>query len=367
MPQEEILPLERVHLKELKGYVPGTQPSQTAIKLNTNENPFPPSPGVIAALASVTARALQRYPDPTAKKLREAAAQLHAVHPNQIIATNGGDELLRLALTTFVDPGRAIGIITPSYGVYSVLAGIHQATLSTCSLSEDWALAAETAKRWNSDGAQLALLTNPHAPSGALFPLDTIEKLAASFRGVLLIDEAYIDFVDPTLRYNTIELTSRYPNVLLLRTLSKGYSLAGLRLAYGIGSAPLIEPMLHKTKDSYNVDTIAQVLGEAALKDQAYAFGTWEQVRKEKARVTQELQGLGFSVEPSQTNFVLATPPRDVRNSSALALKEALEQVDVFVRWFDEPRLRGKLRITIGSHDENRRLLERIQALVISA
>ena len=359
--QNNALPLERTHLRELNGYIPGAQPDLASIKLNTNENPFPPSPAVMAALADLKAESLQRYPDPRARAFGEAAAQLHGVQPAQIIATNGGDELLRLALTTFVDPGRAIGVITPSYGVYSVLAGIHQAKLSACPLLEDWTLATGTAEQWNSDGAQLALLTNPHAPSGTLFTLPDIERLAAVFRGVLLIDEAYIDFVAPPLKFNTVGLTSRYPNVLLLRTLSKGYSLAGLRLAYGIGSAALIAPMLNKTKDSYNVDAVAQKLGVAALEDRAYAARSWEHVQQERSRVTRRLAQLGFEVALSQTNFVLASLPPQSRWSTASALLEELQSRNIYVRWFNEHRLSNRLRISIGTAAENDALLQALE------
>lgn len=365
MAQEKILPLERVHLRELKGYVPGTQPSPTSIKLNTNENPFPPSPAVMAALAGITERALQRYPDPMATEFREAAAQLHAVHPNQIIATNGGDELLRLALTTFVDPGRAIGIITPSYGVYSVLAGIHQARLSAVALMDDWTIPSTTAERWNADRAQLALLTNPHAPTGALFPLHAIKQLASTFRGVLLIDEAYIDFVDPSLQYDTGALTAQHPNILLLRTLSKGYALAGLRLAYGLGNTALIAPMLEKTKDSYNVDAIAQRLGAAAIGDRGYARVSWDHVRIERRRITNALGEMGFKVAPTQTNFLLASVPPISAETSAHALLEKLKSHDIYVRWFNEDRLRGSLRISVGTEKENDELLRILRHLAI--
>lgn len=351
------LPMERMHLRRLEGYIPGAQPAETAIKLNTNENPFPPSPTVMAALAEITARSLQRYPDPLSCQFREAAAQLHGVTPNQIIATNGGDELLRLALTTFVDPGRPIGIITPSYGVYSVLAEIHQAVLSAVPLTEDWEISDATAERWNADGAQLALLTNPHAPSGALFSLSDIKRLASVFRGVLLIDEAYIDFVDPSLQQDTIALTIKHPNVLLLRTLSKGYALAGLRLAYGIGSTGLIAPMVEKTKDSYNVDAIAQHLGVTALLDRSYASVSWVHVRQERGRIRHDLGLLGFDVMESQTNFLLASLPTQSRWPNGESLLNELQARNIYVRWFNEDRLTRKLRISIGTQQENDLLL----------
>jgi histidinol-phosphate aminotransferase len=354
---------ERAHIGRIKGYVPGTQPRADAIKLNTNENPLPPSPRVIARLADIPARALQRYPDPLAKRFRVMAAQCHGLLPDQVVATNGGDELLRLALTTFVDPGRPVGVAAPSYGLYSVLAAIHLAPVSAIPLTEAWQLPDDTANRWNADGAQLAIVTNPHAPSGTLAPIQSIERLATLFRGVLLIDEAYVDFVDPALAHDTTSLIARHPNILLLRTLSKGYSLAGLRLGYGLGNSALVAPILDKTKDAYNVDGIAQILGAAALEDTAYAKASWKYVREERLLLTQALAGLGFHVDPSEANFLLASVPGSPGWRDARDLQSKLERRRIYVRWFDEDCLRNRLRISIGTSEENRALVSAIAEL----
>jgi histidinol-phosphate aminotransferase len=284
---------------------------------------------------------------------------------DQVIATNGGDELLRLALTTFVDPGRSVGVVTPSYGVYSVMSAIHQAHLSCVPLTAEWGLAPDTAARWNSDGAPLALITNPHAPSGALFSLATIDRLAAEFQGVLLVDEAYIDFVDPDLKHDATPLIAKHSNLVLLRTLSKGYGLAGLRLAYGLGRTGLIRPMLTKTKDSYNVDAVAQALGKAAILDQQYASASWKHVRQERIRVTRGLEDLRFQVAPSQTNFILTSPLSDVC-LDAVSLYRELQKHGIYVRWFEDDRLGGSLRISIGNIDENNALLSCIGKLIAS-
>jgi len=258
---------ERAHLKAMHGYTPGQQPDTPAIKLNTNENPYPPGPAVAHALSSFPLNMLQRYPDPLAGAFRASVARLHRLAPANVIATNGGDELLRLALTTFLDPGKPLGLLTPSYSLYSVLATIHGSPLASVPLGNDWSVPDNTAERWNAAGVPLAIMTNPHAPSGTLASAAGLHKLALAFRGVLLVDEAYVDFVDPEIGHETSTMVAAYPNVLLLRTLSKGYSLAGLRLAYGLGAAELVAPMLSKTKDSYNVDAIAQAVGAAALED----------------------------------------------------------------------------------------------------
>jgi histidinol-phosphate aminotransferase len=349
----ETLMYERKHVREILGYVPGHQPDGVAIKLNTNENPFPPSARVMACLANVLPVSLQRYPDASATAFRQVAARIHGLAPDEIVATNGGDELLRLALTTFADPSHPVGIVTPGYGLYSVLAGLHQAPLSEVPLTETWQLPVTTAERWNAAGAQLAFLTNPHAPSGTLFPIATIQKLAASFRGVLVIDEAYVDFVDPAQGYDATTLIGRYPNVLLLRTLSKGYSLAGLRLAYGLGQAGLIEPILSKTKDSYNIDAIAQLLGAVALEDRAHAGASWEAVCREREGLRRDLRDLGLDALPSQTNFLLVSVASHGNEHDARHVYAKLIERNIYVRWFDTDRLRDKLRITIGTPEEN--------------
>lgn len=355
---------ERAHIHAMQGYIPGIQPAEGLVKLNTNENPFPPSPRLLAALREIPLRVFQRYPDPLAAAFRNTAARRHFVSPEQIIATNGGDELLRLALTTFVEPGSAIGVVTPCYGVYGVLAAIHQAPLSRVELTEKWSLPEDIAERWNADGARLALLTNPHAPSGGLFRIDEIARLARRFRGVLLLDEAYVDFVDPEFEHDATTLLDRRSNLILLRTMSKGYALAGLRLAYGIGRPDVIAPMLEKTKDSYNVDAIAQRLGSIALQDVAYAMKSWEHVRIERVRVSDKLSRLGFNVAPSQSNFVLASVPDQNHGYDAGKLYHELAAVGVHVRWFNEDRLRTSLRVSIGTFEENNCFLAAVEDIL---
>ncbi|MFH0297417.1 histidinol-phosphate transaminase [Bradyrhizobium sp. 31Argb] len=355
---------ERMHICQIEGYVPGLQPDSGAIKLNTNENPFPPSPRVMAHLSNILPLTLQRYPDPSAMAFRLVAARAHGVAPDQVIATNGGDELLRLALATFVDPGRAVGIVSPGYGFYSLLAGLHRAPVCDVPLTEAWQLPEETASRWNAAGAQLAFLTNPHAPCGTLFPIATIERLAASFKGVLVVDEAYVDFVDPALGYDATTLISRHQNVLLLRTLSKGYSLAGLRLGYGLADVRLIQPILHKTKDTYNVDAIAQILGAAGLDDRTHASGTWEAVRKERETLSRNLQDLNLAVGPSQANFVLVSLASFDGSCSARQVVTKLMEGNIYVRWFDTDRLRDKLRVTIGTPQENAALISALRTIL---
>lgn len=349
---------ERESLRHLHGYTPGKQPAATqrVIKLNTNENPYPPCPAVMAALAAVPAEALRRYPPPFADEFRAVAARTHGLLPEQVMAVNGGDELLRLAISTFVEPGQPVGVFDPSYSLYPVLAALHGSPVENLPLNDDWSLPSGAAARLNEKGVPLTFVVNPHAPSGRLTPVSELAELASALRGVLLVDEAYVDFVDPELGHDAVELVKRFDNVLLLRTLSKGYSLAGLRFGYALGSAGLIEPMLTKTRDSYNVDAVAQRLAVAALEQRAEAEATWRAVRAERGRVAEALRALGFEVAPSQSNFVLATVPPQLGQASAL--DKALEARGVLVRYFDLPRLRDKLRITIGTKEENDALLD---------
>lgn len=354
---------ERAYLKAMQGYAPGHQPDATAVKLNTNENPCPPGAAVAHALRSFPLELLRRYPDPLAGAFRASAARLHRLAPANVIATNGGDELLRLALTTFLDPGKPLGLLTPSYSLYSVLAAIHGSPLASVPLGEDWSVPDDAAERWNAAGVPLAILTNPHAPSGTLASAAELQKLARNFRGVLLVDEAYVDFVDPEIGHETAAMVDACPNVLLLRTLSKGYSLAGLRLGYGLGAAELIDPMLSKTKDSYNVDAIAQALGTAALDDAGSAARSWEAVRRERRALDLALTAMGFACPPSQANFLLATVPAGGRWQGAENVYRALMARGIFVRWFDEEGLRDRLRISIGTPEQNRQLVEALRLL----
>lgn len=354
-------PYEREAIARMSGYTPGEQPARPVVaKLNTNENPYPPCAAVMQALHGIDGNALRRYPSAMADGFRAEAARLHGLTPAHIIATNGGDELLRLAITTFLEPGGPLGIAEPGYSLYPVLAALHDSPLARVKLADDWSLPADIARRWNAAGARLAMLVNPHAPSGRLTAVAEIAAVARAFEGVLLLDEAYVDFIDPARGYDSMPLVRELPNVLLLRTMSKGYSLAGLRFAYGIGAPALVAPMLTKSKDSYNVDAVAQALATAALQHRDEAARTWVAVRAERDRVAAALGARGFSCPPSETNFVLAAVPAS--RGGAAALYRALAEAGIYVRWFDQDRLRDKLRISIGTPEENDALLAAIDA-----
>ncbi len=354
---------ERPNIARMHGYTPGKQPATSdTIKLNTNENPYPPSPAVMRALQNIAPEALRRYPEPSAERFRTLAAQTHGVSPEQIVAVNGGDELLRMAITTFVEPGAPIGVVEPSYSLYPVLAEIHGSPVVSVPARADFCAPEDFAEHMNAAKVQLALLVNPHAPSGHLTGRAQLSKLAAALDGVLLIDEAYVDFVDPALGHDLLPMLREHDNLLFLRTLSKGYSLAGLRFGYGIGCQSLIAPLMGKTRDSYNVDVVAQALAEAALADRAVAADSWQRVRDERARVTTELRTLGCRVPDSQSNFVLAELP--AKSPKARELLLLLETRGVLVRHFAQERLHDSLRITIGTPAQNDRLLGLLRELL---
>jgi len=348
---------QRKNIAAMQGYTWGEQPDDDlTIKLNTNENPYPPSPAVQAALAALDVARLRTYPQPTADPLRDAIAARHGIERNNIIVTNGGDEALRLALTTYVESGQGFGMASPSYSLYPVLADIHGARVVEVALEADWALPDHAAARLNDAGAQLTCVVNPHAPSGALTDTDSLARLARNLDGVLLIDEAYADFIDPDKDYDSVRLLNTHDNVLILRSFSKGYSLAGLRLGYLLGAEELIEPIVTKTRDSYNIDHISQVLGQAAFEDIDYAHDTWAKVREQRTVLRNDLAQLGLHAPASQANFLLAAVS-DASPRSARELYAYLKDNGILVRYFDMPGLRDKLRITVGTAQQNERLI----------
>ena len=348
---------ERDNIRRMQGYASGEQPDDgRTIKLNTNESPYPPAPAVQDVLNTFDPASLRRYPPPTANAFRDIAAKLHGVKRENLIATRGGDELLRLLITTFVDPGQYIAMSSPTYSLYPVLSQIQDCPILQIPLGDDWDLAADFCQQANAHNAKLTLIVNPHAPSGRLLHHDQIAYLAASLDSVLLIDEAYIDFVDPNLNHNCLALIQQFDNLVFLRTLSKGYGLAGLRFGYGIGTALLIQPMLEKTRDSYNLDLLSQTIACAALQAQDYARHTWQQVRLERQRMSVALQKMGLTSAESQANFLLTQIPANGATNAA-ELYKALKADGILVRYFDQPRLSDKLRLTIGTPQENNQLL----------
>ena len=346
----------RANVRDMQGYVPGEQPGlgERVVKLNTNENPFAPSDKVMQAIAQVEPEMLRRYPDPVAARFRAAAAKVLAVTPDMILAGNGSDELLTIATRTFVPPGGVLTSAEPTYSLYPILARIEQATYAPVPWEKDWSLPLDALLATKADAV---FLVNPNAPSGTFVSPTKVEELVRQFRGLVLVDEAYVDFADD----NCLALVKEYPNVVLSRTLSKAYSLAGVRFGYAVGQPHVIEQMM-KVKDSYNVDAIATVAATAAIEDQDYAQRSWEFVRSERQRLSSELTQLGWTVAKSHANFILATAPNGRGEDVYLGLKRQ----GILVRHWNKPGLADKIRITVGQSQENNALLAGIKALTVS-
>jgi histidinol-phosphate aminotransferase len=324
-------------------YVPGEQPGpgEKVIKLNTNENPFPPSPRVLEAIRTVDPEILRRYPSPKADAFRAVAARVHGVTPDMVLAGNGSDEILAIVMRTFLGPGEVLAYPDPTYSLYPVLADEGENRVLTVPWAANWDLPIDALL---AAGPRAIFFANPNAPTGTLVKKARVRELAIAFDGLLLVDEAYVDFADES----CLDLVRELPNVVLCRTFSKGYSLAGLRFGYAIAAPAVVAEML-KVKDSYNCDAIAILAATAALDDQSYAQKTWLDVRAERTRLAAELTKRGFDVIPSQANFVFARCPRN--NAAEIYL--TLKRQGILVRFFDKPGLADKLRITVGTSEQN--------------
>lgn len=335
------------HVRKLAGYVPGEQPkSKRVVKLNTNENPYPPSPKCRETLAAFDLDRLRRYPDPEFSELRAELARLNGTVAERIFVGNGSDEILSLLSRAFVENDEKIGSLDPSYSLYRTLAAIRNV---------EWVGYPELPKSPDRK-LSLFLLTNPNAPTGEFREVEEIASFAKRFRGILVVDEAYADFA----RDNAMRLASAAGNVniIVMRTFSKSYSLAGLRVGYCVGPENLIAAM-YKIKDSYNVDAVAQTVALAAVRDQRWMKSNVAKVIAERERLTAELVRRGWNVMPSESNFLFAKPPRPQRASAVFA---HLKGENVFVRYFKGPKTGDRLRITVGTPAQNRRLLSSLDS-----
>ncbi len=343
-----MIPL-RNNIAEMKGYVPGFQPKeQDYIKLNTNENPYPPSPAVIAAILSEVGDSLRRYPEPASRLAREEAGRLYGFDPSWIIMANGSDEVLNNLIRAFAGEGEEIAYIHPSYSYYATLAEIQGARVRTFGLTPDFRIDG-LPDRYS---GKLFFLTNPNAPLGFTFPLPFIEELAQRCDGMLVVDEAYADFAQG----NALDLVRSHDNVIVTRTLSKSYSLAGMRLGLAIARPEVIEA-LDKIRDHYNLDRLAQVAAVAALHDQAYFQECVRKIRETREWFCEELISLGYQVIPSEANFVFVSPSD--RNGGRVY--EGLFSRKILVRHFTDPLLAHGLRISIGTREEMAATLEALR------
>jgi histidinol-phosphate aminotransferase len=359
--------LVRPIVRALHPYVPGEQPRIPGlVKLNTNENPYPPSPKVLRAVKDAVDDRLRLYPNPTASLLRAKLARLHRCQPENIIVGNGSDELLAMAVRAFVEPGTGckresactVQYFTPSYSLYPVLAATHGARTNTVRLGGDFGLPPLRLLRkshgWDFSAA-LTFITTPNAPSGRGYSTAELEALCRAHKGVVVLDEAYVDFA----RENALALALKHPHVMVARTFSKAYSLCFQRVGYFVAHPVLIEA-LDRIRDSYNVNGLGQIAALATLDDLPCYRRHFRKVIATRERLSDALRELGFEVFPSSTNFILVRPPRFPAEEWLAKLRGC----KILVRWFKSPEVRDYLRISIGTDAEADALIDAVATIL---
>ncbi len=341
----------RPAIKAMHGYVPGEQPKgDDIVKLNTNENPYPPSPKALAAMqAALTSDRLRKYPEPLGDTFRRAAGTALGVDPESILIGNGSDDVLTVLTRAFVPEGGLIVSPTPSYLLYKTLADIQGARFEGVPFVPGWQLP----DPWPIADANLTFLANPNSPTGTVVSNDALEKLAGQLHGPLVVDEAYADFAET----NALDLARRLPNVIVTRTLSKSYSLAGLRFGFAVAAPELVREF-NKVKDSYNCDMLSLAGAAAAIEDQTHLHIQRQKILSTRTRLADGLRALGFDVLPSSANFVWAT--RRDRPVQPIFLE--LKRKNILVRFMNYGELGDGLRITVGTDAEIDRLLAELQA-----
>ena len=349
-------------VKELQPYVPGEQPRiDNLVKLNTNENPYPPSPLVIDAIQRASESGLERYPDPTSMALREAIAQRHGLEAQQVFVGNGSDEVLAHAFFAFFQQAEPLLFSDITYSFYKVYAQLYGIACSLQPVDDGLHVDVDAlaARAQSVEGCAGIVIANPNAPTGIGLPLDAIERLLiACPHRVVLVDEAYVDFGGKS----ALPLVARYPNLLVVQTLSKSRSLAGLRVGFACGQSHLIEA-LTRVKDSFNsypLDRLASAGAIAAIDDQRYFESTRKAIMDTREGLSLQLEDLGFTVLPSQANFVFVRHP----DHDAAAIAEALRKQAVLVRHFRQSRIEQYLRISIGTRDECSALIDALQLVL---
>ncbi len=351
------LELIRADVRSMRGYTPGEQIGG-AIKLNTNESAFGPSPRVRAVLAGIGDDSLRLYPDPVSRTLRETAAALYGVAPDQVLAGNGSDDCLTILYRAFLSPGDEVRVPWPTYGLYDTLAILQGARLQTVpyrQVGRRWELPEEL----GAGSAKMVIVANPNNPSATLASTDELRRLCARSRGMVVVDEAYVDFsLGAGLAASMLPFLAEHDNLVVLRTFSKSYSLAGARLGL-LFASPALVAELTKVKDSYNVNVITQALGTAALEDREHHRQLIARTLEQRARLETELAAMGFTWPESAANFLLCTPP-----GNAEKIYLALKAQGLLVRWWSTPELRERLRITVGKPEDNERLIAALKGLV---
>lgn len=340
------------HIRSLTAYQPGLQPreGERVVKLNTNENPYPPSPRVLEAIREAATDRLRLYPDPSSRELREVAAQLYEVDPSQVLAGNGSDEILGILTRTFATRGDLVGYYEPSYSYYSTLGNIHALTLVPVAIEADGFSLPMPPRR----DFKLFFLTNPNSPLGFSVDAEFVARLARHLDGALVVDEAYADFASA----NCLSLLKTVPNLVITRSLSKSYGLAGLRVGLALGPKDWIEQM-DKVRDHYNLNRIAQAAAVAALQDRVYFRQSVERVLKTRSRLLEGLRSLGLRCPEPQGNFVFARFPSA---DAAVSTYRRLFDRGILVRTFPHKGLEDGIRISVGTDRETDLLLQEIRA-----
>jgi histidinol-phosphate aminotransferase len=336
-------------------YVPGEQPpdGEGWVKLNTNESPFPPSPRVIEAIKAATDESLRLYPSPTAAPARQAIAKHFGLDPAQVILGNGADELIEMCLRAFVDAGDRVAFPTPTYPLLEPLVRLHEAIPSPSPTGEMFTWTTELMD----DPAPLKFLVNPNSPTGTWHAGPSVARTLVRSKGVVVLDEAYVDFAFES----QVGLLAKHDNLLILRTMSKSYALAGMRIGFALGSPELIAA-LDAVKDSYNLDRLAIVAATAAIQDEEHHRKIVDHVVAERRWLELQLHELGFEHSPSEANFVFVKPA--ARNVAA-AVVDALREQRILVRYYDRDPIAGWFRITVGTRDQHERLLEVLKEILI--
>lgn len=334
--------------KALEGfhpYVPGEQPPDRDgwVKLNTNESPLGPSSRVLEAIRNALTDELRLYPSPTGAPARHAIARHLGLEPSNVIVGNGGDEMIELCFRAFAGAGDTVAYPTPTYPLFDPLCRVHETRASTHPTDVPWELPPGLA----ADPAPLKFIVNPNSPTGALFAATDVEAVAAASQGAVVVDEAYVDFAPRSL----LPLLERHRNVVLLRTFSKSYALAGMRIGFALGHPDLIAA-LDMVKDSYNLDRLAIVAAVAAIGDEEHHRKLVSDVIANRDELATALGQMGFEVVPSAANFVFVKPPKP-----AAGVASALRARKILVRHYDREPIAGWLRITVGTEDQHRILL----------
>jgi histidinol-phosphate aminotransferase len=332
----------RSDIAAIGGYIPGEQPrGGKFIKLNTNENPYPCSPAVVRAIQAILAQGLQRYPDPMAEAFRRRAAELLGLEPSWIMCGNGSDDILTIVTRAFVGQGDLLRLPYPSYILYKTLAQLQGAKSEEVRFQPDWSLTDDFSAR--RERLKLAFLPNPNSPSGTMLPPERIRELADRLPCPLLVDEAYVDFADT----NCAKLVAENERILVSRSLSKSYALAGLRFGYIVGQPQIIE-QLNKVKDSYNCDALSIAGATAAIDDQAWLAEIRAKILASRGRLAEGMRRLGFATVESQANFVW-NPHSSL---SVRPLYERLKAERILVRYMDYPGWGDGLRISVGTDEQ---------------